>query len=65
MSTPKYGVYQSGVEWRWRLKAINGQVISSGEGYKSKQGALRGVAGHTRSAMRARIVVLKSTTKEP
>ncbi|WP_049947730.1 HVO_2922 family protein [Candidatus Halobonum tyrrellensis] len=32
-------------EWRWRLVAANGNIIAdSGEGYRSKQGAKRGIA---------------------
>ncbi|MBN9185857.1 MAG: YegP family protein [Microbacterium sp.] len=30
-------------EWRFRLKASNGQVIATGEGYSSKAGALNGI----------------------
>jgi hypothetical protein len=31
-------------EWRWRLKATNGQIIAtSGEGYKSKSNADRAI----------------------
>lgn len=31
-------------EWRWRLVAANGNIIAdSGEGYRSKQGAKRGI----------------------
>ena len=27
-------------EWRWRLKADNGEIIASGESYKNKQDCL-------------------------
>lgn len=31
-------------EWRWRLKAANGQIIAtSGEGYKTKSNADRAI----------------------
>ncbi|WP_297327132.1 DUF1508 domain-containing protein [uncultured Bartonella sp.] len=31
-------------EWRWRLKAVNGQTIAvSGEGYVNKADALHGI----------------------
>lgn len=31
-------------EWRWRLKAVNGQTIAvSGEGYVNKSDALHGI----------------------
>jgi uncharacterized protein YegP (UPF0339 family) len=33
-----------GGEWRWRLKATNGQIIAtSGEGYKSRSNADRAI----------------------
>ena len=32
-------------EWRWRLVAPNGRILAdSGEGYKKRQGALKGFA---------------------
>ncbi|HYW12587.1 MAG TPA: DUF1508 domain-containing protein [Longimicrobium sp.] len=32
-------------EWRWRLKAENGEIIAdSGEGYKNKPDCLAGIA---------------------
>lgn len=30
--------------WRWRLKAANGEIIASGEGYFNKQDAINAVA---------------------
>ena len=30
-------------EFRWRLRAANGEVIASGEGYTSKAGCLNGI----------------------
>lgn len=40
-----FEVYEdSAGEWRWRLVAPNGNIIAdSGEGYRSKQGAKRGI----------------------
>ena len=29
-------------EWRWRLKAANGEIVASGEGYGSRSDAERG-----------------------
>jgi uncharacterized protein len=45
-SASQYDVYQDTKnEWRWRLKATNGQIIAaSSEGYVNKHGADRGVA---------------------
>ncbi|MFA9517708.1 HVO_2922 family protein [Halopenitus sp. H-Gu1] len=46
-------------EWRWRLVAANGNIIAdSGEGYRSKQGAKRGIESVKRSSPDAAIDVL-------
>lgn len=43
-------------EWRWRLVAANGNIIAdSGEGYRSKQGAQRGIESVKNSAAAADI----------
>jgi len=36
-------VYKSTDGWRWRLKGGNHEVIATGEAYKTKWGAKRGV----------------------
>ena len=43
-------------EYRFRLKASNGQVIASSEGYKTKTGALNGIASIKRNAADAAII---------
>lgn len=40
---PKFQIYKSGTEYRYRLKARNGEITLQGEGYTSKQGCLNGV----------------------
>jgi len=30
-------------EWRWRVKAANGEIVAQGESYTRKRDALRGV----------------------
>jgi uncharacterized protein len=43
-------------EFRWRLKASNGQTIaSSGEGYSSKKSCLDGIESVKRNAIKAEI----------
>lgn len=55
----KYEVYQDAQsEWRWRLKASNGKIVASGEGYKRRGGALQGVRAHRRAAQTAKVVIL-------
>lgn len=54
----KFEVYKdSAGEWRWRLKAANGKVLASGEGYKTMSGAIRGTEALRRVAKLARVVV--------
>lgn len=53
----KFEVFKDGKgEFRFRLKASNGQVIATGEGYKTKAGALNGIASIKRNAGDATIV---------
>ena len=43
VNNPKFQLYKSGSEYRYRLKARNGEIILHGEGYTSKQGCLNGI----------------------
>jgi uncharacterized protein len=56
-SMAKFELYKSpNGEYRWRLKATNGQVIATGgEGYSSKAAAQNGIASVKRSAADASI----------
>ena len=38
-----FEIYQSGFQWRWRLKAANHEIIASGEAYTSKQACLHAI----------------------
>lgn len=57
---PKYELYldKSG-EYRFRLKARNGEIIAVGEGYKAKNSCLNGIASIGRNAPDAPVVVLE------
>jgi len=44
MTNPKFQLYKSGNEYRYRLRARNGEIILHGEGYTSKQGCQNGIA---------------------
>jgi uncharacterized protein YegP (UPF0339 family) len=35
----RFEVYQSGTQYRIRLRAVNGEIVASGEAYESKAGA--------------------------
>lgn len=42
-------------QFRWHLKATNGEIVASGEAYKKKQGVLRGIEAHRRAARLAEV----------
>ena len=48
---PKFEVYvDKDGEFRFRLKAGNGEIIATGEGYKSKDGCLKGIESIRKNA---------------
>ncbi len=54
---PKFELYEDkGGEFRFRLKAKNGEVIATSEGYTSKNGALNGIESVKENAPDAEIV---------
>ncbi len=57
LSHPKYEVYTDKAgEIRFRLKATNGQIIVTGESYRSKASCLKGIASIKNNAPEAKIV---------
>lgn len=53
----KFEVYQDkGDKYRFRLKAGNGQVIATGQGYASKESCLNGIESIKKNAPDAPIV---------
>ncbi len=53
---PKYEVYQDKAgEYRFRLKARNGEIIATSEGYKAKNSCLNGVESVKKNAPEAEI----------
>ena len=54
---PKFEVYTDKAgEFRFRLKATNGQIIAVGEGYKAKASCLNGIESVKKNAVDAAIV---------
>lgn len=54
---PKFEVYTDKAgEYRFRLKARNGEVIAVSEGYKSKDGCLNGIESVKKNAPEAEVV---------
>lgn len=43
-------------EWRFRLKAVNGQTIAASQGYATKENALNGIDSVRRNAAEAELV---------
>jgi len=59
VTNPKFEVYADKKgEVRFRLKARNGQVVVTGEGYKAKAGCLKGIESIRRNAPDAEIVII-------
>lgn len=57
LTNPKFEVYQDKAgEFRFRLKARNGEIIATGEGYKAKSGCMNGIDSIKRNAPDAEIV---------
>ena len=55
---PKFEVYTDKAgEFRFRLKARNGQIIGVGEGYKKKASCLNGIESVKKNAPEAELVV--------
>ena len=54
---PKFEIYQDKAgEYRFRLKATNGQIIATGESYKAKAGVLNVIESIQKNAPDAKIV---------
>ena len=57
VTCPKFEVYKDKKgEYRFRLKAKNGQIIATGEGYAKVDGCLKGIASVQRNAKEIKIV---------
>ena len=56
-TNPKFEVYKDKAgEFRFRLKATNGQIIAVGEGYKALAGCLNGIESVKKNAADGNIV---------
>ena len=57
VTNPKFEVYlDKGGEYRFRLKARNGEIIATGEGYKAKASCLNGIDSIRRNAPESPVV---------
>ena len=58
VTNPKFEVYQDKAgEFRFRLKAGNGEIIAVGEGYKAKASCFNGIESIRKNAPEAEVVV--------
>ena len=61
---PKYELYKDKAgEYRFRLKAANGEIIGKSEGYKAKASAKKGIASIVKNAPDAPIAVIEPEAK--
>ena len=61
VTNPKFEVYvDKAGEFRFRLKARNGEIIAVGEGYKAKASCLNGIDSIRRYAPDAEVVKLEA-----
>ena len=57
LTHPKYELYEDKAgEYRWRLKARNGEPIGKSEGYKAKTSALNGIESVGKNAPDAEVI---------
>jgi len=57
LTHPKFEMYQDKAgEFRFRLKARNGEIIGTSEGYTAKAGCLNGIESVKKNALDAEIV---------
>lgn len=65
MQNPKFTIMKGrDGQYYWNLKARNGEVIASGEGYRTRQGALKGIKA-LQEAARTPNILDKSTAATP
>ena len=57
VTNPKFEVYvDKAGEFRFRLKARNGEIIATGEGYKAKASCLNGIASVGKNAPEGEVI---------
>ncbi|MCL1978688.1 MAG: DUF1508 domain-containing protein [Methanomassiliicoccaceae archaeon] len=57
LTNPKYEIFlDAGDKCRFRLKAMNGEIVAASQGYKSKESCKKGIASISRNAAAAPIV---------
>ena len=61
VTNPKFEIYNDKAgEFRFRLKARNGEIIGKSEGYKAKASAKKGIASIAKNAPDAPVIVAEA-----
>lgn len=62
---PKFEVYtDNSGKYRFRLKAKNGEIIATGQGYATKAGCMNGIKSVKTNAVDAEIVEIETPSEE-
>ncbi|WP_445474985.1 YegP family protein [Methanococcoides methylutens] len=62
---PKFEIYtDKGGKYRFRLKARNGEIIATGQGYLTKAGCMTGIESVRKNAVDAEIVEIETPSEE-
>ncbi len=57
LTNPKFEVYlDAGEKYRFRLKAMNGEIVAASQGYRSKESCKKGIASVASNAADAPVV---------
>jgi len=57
LTNPKYEIFKdSGDKYRFRLKAMNGEIVAASQGYMSKESTKKGIASISVNAVDAPII---------
>lgn len=60
VTNPKFEVYtDKNNETRFRLKARNGEIVATGEGYSAKKSCLNGIESIKKNAPEAKVVMIE------
>ena len=57
LTNPKYEIFMDvGEKYRFRLKAMNGEIVAASQGYRSKDSCKKGIESISRNATGAQVV---------
>jgi len=57
LTNPKYEIFMdTGEKYRFRLKAMNGEIVAASQGYRSKESCKNGIESISKNATGAQVV---------